>query len=65
MINERRVILEKFRKKTHPIWIKYDEEIPFINFNYKSKGQISTWPIELGQSRAATWPRGNLALPSW
>jgi len=59
------MILEKIRKKTHPIQIKYDGEILVINFNSRSKGQISTGPIELGQSRAATWPRGNVALPSW
>ena len=56
------MILEKIRKN-HQIWIKYDREILVTNFNSRLKGQISTGPIELGQLRAATWPRGNLALP--
>jgi len=36
-INERRVILEKFRKKNHQIWIKYDGEIPVTNLNSRLK----------------------------
>ena len=36
--NERRVILEKFRKNNHQIWIKYDGEIPVTNFNSRLEG---------------------------
>ena len=38
IIDVRRVILEKFRKNNHQIWIKYDEEIPVTNFNSRLKG---------------------------
>lgn len=38
VIDERRVILEKFRKNNHQIWIKYDGEIPVTNFNSRLKG---------------------------
>ena len=61
MINERRMILEKFKKNNHQIWIKYDGEIPVTNFNSRLKGQIPTGPIARchlapRQSGAATWP---------
>jgi len=38
IINERRVILEKFKKNNHKIWIKYDGEIPVTNFNSRLEG---------------------------
>ena len=38
VIDERRVILEKFRKNNHQIWIKYDGAIPVTNFNSSLKG---------------------------
>ena len=38
VIEERRVILEKFRKKNHQIWIKYDGEKPATDFNSRLKG---------------------------
>ena len=38
VIDERRVILEKFMKNNHQIWIKYDGEIPVSNFNSRLKG---------------------------
>jgi len=38
IINERRVILEKFKKNNHQIWIKYDGEIPVTNFNSRLEG---------------------------
>ena len=31
------LILEKFKKKNHQIWISYDREIPFTNFNSELK----------------------------
>ena len=36
------MILEKFRKKKHQIWIMYDGEIPVTNFKSRLKGEIPT-----------------------
>jgi hypothetical protein len=43
-------------EKNHQIWIKYDGEKLDTKFNYRLKEEMRTMiPIELGQSRAATW----------
>jgi hypothetical protein len=36
------MILEKFRKKKHQIWIIYDEEILVTKFNSRLKEEIPT-----------------------
>jgi hypothetical protein len=41
------VILEKFRKKKHRIWIIYDEEILVTKFNFRLKEEIPTIPCVL------------------